>query len=102
MAKETINMGYNKNIIELSNIEIYEHCILDVITGEKNFNKGKKKIKNFTGLYFRDECTFFGIYPTEHGPIMYYEGVEYSLNKKLHITLVLCQDLAQIKMGDFS
>lgn len=34
-----------------------------------------------------DERTFFAIYPTEKGPIMYYEGNEYALNKKLHITL---------------
>ena len=34
-----------------------------------------------------DEMTFFAIYPTENGPVMYYEGKEYALSKELHITL---------------
>ena len=31
--------------------------------------------------------TFFAIYPTENGPVMYYEGKEYALSRELHITL---------------
>ncbi len=72
--------------IELKNIEIGEYCMLDILTGDKLFYK-KSDIKEFTGLYFKDECTFFGIYPTERSPIMYYEGAEYPLKKKLHINL---------------
>lgn len=77
----------NDKIIELSNIEIYEHCILNIRTGEKEYNKKKKQIPYFTGLYFKDENTFFAVYPTEYGPIMYYEGKEYGLNKELHISV---------------
>lgn len=77
----------NDIVIELSNLEIYEICILNVKTGEKEFNKGKKQIPCYTGSYFRDEKTFFALYPTEKGPIMYYEGIEYPLKKDLHIRL---------------
>ncbi len=74
-------------IIELSNIEINEHCILNRITGEKKYNKDKKQIPYFTGFYFKDENTFFALYPTENGPIIYYKENEYPLKKDLHIYL---------------
>lgn len=86
MAKETMIM--NDTVIELSNIEIYEHCILNLMTGEKEYNKGKKRIPCFTGLYFKNGDIFFALYPTKNGPLMYYEGKEYPLNKDLHISLV--------------
>lgn len=76
-----------KKVIELTNIEIHEHCMLDIITGEKEYNKGKKKIPYFTGLYYKDESIFFAIYPTSNGPIMYYNQKEYPLRKELHISL---------------
>lgn len=74
-------------VIELSNIEIYEHCMLNIRTGEKEYNRERKQISHFTGLYFKDEDTFFAFYPTTDGPIMYYEGKEYPLKKELHISL---------------
>lgn len=80
-------MNNMDNIIELSNTEIHEHCMLNIRTGEKKYNKGKKKIPYFTGLYFKDDDTFFALYPTENGPIMYYGGKEYPLKKDLHIAL---------------
>lgn len=80
-------MNDSKNIIELSNIEIHEHCILNTRTGEKKYNKGKKQVPYFTGLYFKNENTFFALYPTSNGPIMYYDGKEYPLKKDLHINL---------------
>lgn len=76
-----------KNIIELSNIEIYEHCMLNISTGEKEYSKDKKKIPYFTGLYFKDSDTFFALYPTQNGPMMYYQGKEYPLKNDLHIHL---------------
>lgn len=75
----------DEKIIELSNIEIYEHCILDVNTGKKEYNNLQKKTPYFTGLYFKDDITFFAIYPTLKGPMMYFEGREYVLHPKLHI-----------------
>lgn len=77
----------NDTVVELFNIEIYEHCILNIRTGEKEYNKRKKWIPYFTGLYFKDEDTFFALYPTENGPIMYYGENEYPLRKDLHISL---------------
>lgn len=78
--------------IELKHIEIGECCMLNCITGEKFFYK--KPIKNeFTGLYFRDESQFFAIYPTDKGPMMYYENKEYPLLPNLNIFVN--------KMGDW-
>ena len=42
-------------IIELSNIEIHEHCMLNRMTGKREYNKGKKQIPYFTGLYFKGD-----------------------------------------------
>lgn len=81
-------MNSIKNVVELSNIEIHEHCMLNLKTGEKEYNRGKKKIPYFTGVYFRDENTFFALYPTKSGPIIYYEGDKYPLKKELQIDLI--------------
>ena len=43
MAKGAVNMSDTENIIELSNIEIYEYCTLNIKTGEKEYYKTKKK-----------------------------------------------------------
>lgn len=75
------------DIVELINLEIYKCCKLNVSTGEKVFCEGSEKSEGFTGIYFMDDVTFFAIYPTENGPIMYYKGKEYPLTKDLHITL---------------
>lgn len=76
-----------KDIVELINLDIYKCCKLNVSTGEKVFCEGSEKSEGFTGIYFMDDVTFFAIYPTENGPIMYYKGKEYPLTKDLHITL---------------
>ena len=75
-----------KRQIELMNMEIWEYCMLDVISSEKIFYK-EKKDNEFTGLYYKDESIFFAIYPTSNGPIMYYNQKEYPLKKDLHISL---------------
>lgn len=67
MVKETIIMNDKNNVIELSNIEIYEHCILDIETGEKKYSKGKKKIPHFTGLYFKEDTIFLLYIPQRMG-----------------------------------
>ena len=75
------------DVIELSNIEVHEHCLLNIMTGEKRYNKGKKEPPYFTGVYYEDANTFFELYPTKNGPMMYFEGKEYQLNKSLNINL---------------
>ena len=80
-------MSETNNVIELSNIEIYEFCMLNLDSGEVRFNKDKKKIPYFTGTYFRDNDTFFALYPTKNGPIMYYNKKKYPLKKNLHIRI---------------
>lgn len=77
---------HKKNTIELSNIEIAEYCMLNTLTGKRVYRK-KKKFPYFTGLYFRDENTFFALYPTVNGPMMYFDNREYSLHPDLHISL---------------
>lgn len=76
--------------VELINLENYGCCLLNLATGEKEFYRGKeKRIPYFTGFYFKFENTFFALYPTENGPIMYYEGQEYKLKKAVNTKLYL-------------
>jgi len=73
---------------ELSNFEIpIERCTLDVDTNNQAFYRGDKKVPGFTGLYFRDDCTFFAIYPSVDGPTVFFGGKEYAINVALTITL---------------
>ena len=73
-------------MIELKNVEIYEFCTLDDASGEASFSKNCKK-KVVDGHYFKDDKTFFALYETEEGPMMYYEGKKYSLTQDLSISL---------------
>ncbi len=77
-----------KTIIELSNCEIHSFCALNILTGEKEFYKGKVYKGSFTGFYFHDENTFFALYPTEKGPKIFFENKEYEVNKNLLIEIV--------------
>lgn len=76
-----------KNMVELTNKEICEYCMLNRKTGEIVFYKNKK-IEGFTGYFYRDNSCFFGIYPTLVGPTIYYEGREYLVNPNLEIFLI--------------
>jgi len=76
-----------ENVIELTNIEINECCTLDKDTKKMTLYRGDKKIPGFTGIYFRDEKTFFGLYPTENGPVAWYDGKEYPIIKDLTISV---------------
>ena len=90
-------------IVELINLETFNCCKLNVLTGEKVFCKrAEKETKGFTGLYFVDEMTFFAIYPTENGPVMYYEGKEYALSKELHITLRKDGEKREFRVDDYN
>ena len=72
------------SIVELMNIEKpAECCTLTVDTGNTYFYRGNKKIPGFTGLYFRDENHFFAIYPTKKGPVIYYQGNQFPINRSL-------------------
>ena len=92
----------NDAVIELSNIEIHEHCMLNRMTGERKYNKGKKQVPYFTGLYFKDENVFFALYPTENGPIMYYDGTEYPLKKELHILLIKTDRINEFRIEEYN
>ena len=72
--------------IELANYGASGYCILNIKTNEITFMQ-KPLSKEFTGLYFKDNTTFFAIYPTSTGPKIYYNNKEYSINKSLGITL---------------
>jgi len=84
-------------IVELSNIEKpIECCRLNITTNETTFYRGTKKVPGFTGLYYSENNGFvtpddgikiFAIYPTQIGPVVYYEDKEYEINRELTITL---------------
>lgn len=87
--------------VELRNIEIYLCCKLDLSTGERSYCNLSEKTKGFTGLYFEDDNNFFAIYPTKNGPIMYYDGKEYPLNKDLHIKMVKQGKLRELFIEEY-
>ena len=89
-------------VVELSNIEIHEHCMLNRITGEREYNNGKKQMPYFTGKYFKEENIFFALYPTDNGPIMYYEGKEYPLKKDLHIYLTKTEKSREFRIEEYN
>jgi len=82
MAKGAIRL---KKLIEISNVEIHEYCILNLTSGKTTFYKEKKKMSGFTGLYYRKGIRMLGnqiaaqntqiiaLYPTENGPTFYFE-----------------------------
>ena len=75
--------------IELKNYGMSGYYILDISTGSTTFSKASryKEFPGFTGLYFKDDDTFFGFYPSTTGLKIYYEGKEYSLTPELNISL---------------
>jgi hypothetical protein len=75
------------NVIELKKYDEGEYCELELSTGKKIFAK-YKKIPGFTGLYFKDDQSFFAIYPTKTGPQIYFEGKQLSINKNLLVSLI--------------
>ena len=75
------------NRVELKNVVIFEFCMLNTKTGKTEFYKTKKKIKGFTGIYFKDDYTFFALYPAKNDPTIFFNGKEYSINRNLQITL---------------
>lgn len=98
MAKEATDV---KGKIELKNIEICEYCMLDFLTGEKKFYK-KPREKEFTGLYFYDKHSFFAIYPSKKGPMIYYCGREYKLKRDLHISLIKMKDCRVFNIEEYN
>jgi hypothetical protein len=60
--------------------------MLDKSNGTKEFYTSHR-INSFTGLYFSDENTFFALYPSPSGPQIYFNNMEYSINKNLSIEL---------------
>jgi hypothetical protein len=82
MVKGAIGM----NCVKLRNLEIKEYCMLDKSTGVKEFYK-VAKYSGFTGLYFRDDNSFLAIYPTQNGPVIFYDGREYAITPDLDISL---------------
>ena len=78
----------SKNTIEVANLQIYEFCALDLATGHKKYSKEKSNRGVYTGHYFRDEKTFFALYPTKKGPFIFYEGKTYPITSDLTINVV--------------
>ena len=78
----------NENIIEVSNLHMREFCILNLATGEEKYSREQKEELTYGGHYFRDEKTFFVLYPTKEGPFIFYEGKTYPITKDLTINVV--------------
>ena len=88
-------------MIELSNLEIAECCTLDETTGQVNFYKGEKLSKGYTGLYFRDDNTFFAVYPSKEGAMIHFKGKNYPLTDKLIISLAKSEKQRTFRIDDY-
>ena len=88
-------------MVELKNLEIYELCMLDEESGEMSFYK-EKKIKGYTGLYFKDENAFFGFYPSGGGIAIYYKGKKYPLTSELTISLTKQGKSRTFRIDDYN
>lgn len=88
------------SIIELSNVEIHEYCLLNLDTGDLTFTK-TSRTPGFTGLYFKDDNNFFAIYPSKNGPMIYFKGKEYGINKDLSISLFKQGKSRKFKISDY-
>ena len=89
-------------IINISNIEVYEFCKLNILTGERIFYNNYSKFDKFDGFYFKNEEEFFAIYASDNGPNLYYNFRVYPLNKKLHITLKKMGDWREFSIGEYN
>jgi len=99
MAEEAIEMNGK---YELTNLErLFECCTLDVATNNQTFYEGYKKSPGFTGLYFKDDNTFFAVYPTVDGPTVFFGGKEYAINEALTITLSKDGQSRTFRIGDY-
>jgi hypothetical protein len=82
----------DKTLVELANTEKFnEYCLLNTETGETTFSN-ISHVPGFTGLYFKDSITFFAIYPSKNGPLVFFNGKEYEINKTLSIDLLKKND----------
>jgi hypothetical protein len=81
-------------------VEINEYCMLNITKNNKEFYE-KPRQKGFTGLYFKDDSIFFGLYPTKSGPMIYFEKKEYPISKKLNITLQKNNKDRKFKIVDY-
>lgn len=83
MVKKSINT----NIIYLSNIEIFESCKLDLLTGMASFYNNHKRLSKFNGLYYRSSNVFFALFATKEGPMLFYNNKQYKLSPELNICI---------------
>lgn len=90
MVKGAVEMFKNKEIIELTNLERFEFCLLNVKTGEKKFYNNLQISNGLTGLFFYRNNIFFALLPTTKGPTIYFNNSLYSINDRLTI---VCNDL---------
>ena len=76
-------------VIELKNYGASGYCLFDRKTYSMSFSNSSQfsEFPAFTGVYFKDENTFFALYPSTTGLMIYYGGKEYALTPDLHISL---------------
>lgn len=81
MVEKTIE----KQWINLSNLEIYEFCRLNIESGQKDFGIQYENMGEISGFYYRDTQKFFALISVTQGLIIFYEGNLYDLTPDLHI-----------------
>lgn len=89
-------------IIRISNIETYEFCKLNLVTGQKKFYFDYSEFEEFDGFYFKDGKNFFAIFASDKGPKLYFKGKEYQLKKDLYISLNKMGNLREFCIKEYN
>ena len=90
------------NGVKLANIEIAEHCYLDIQKKYIEFIPGFGNTRGFSGLYYRHEDLFFALLKTKQGPTMYYREALYLVKPELHIELVCEENSRVFRVQEYS
>lgn len=73
--------------INLSSIEKFEFCKLNLLTGKVVYFQDYKILGKFKGFYYRRPKVFFALFATKEGPMIYYNNKQYRLSPDLNISI---------------
>lgn len=87
--------------IELTNVECVEYCLLDLETGHKEFYRNNALIDEFSGLFYKTDELFLGLFPTIEGPMLYYNSRIYPIYRDLIIELKEDDNSGEFRIVDY-
>ena len=90
-----------KGKIELTNIECLEYCLLDLKTGHKKFYRNNSLVDEFSGVFYKTDDLFVGLFPTIEGPVFYHNNNLYPIRRDLNIELVEGDNSGEFRIPEY-